>query len=764
MSLRARLLALVLLATLLPALLVGWRFVRDSEIEISSAVKALSAAADRVADDLDRRVQGTAQLHYGLAHSRILDTADRDACSAYLSEVREAYPQYTGIISVMPDGELRCDSLRTGRVLNLRDRPYFTRVLGGGNGALVVEPAFGRLTGAAVLQIVRPVRNEGALRYMLVASLNLKEFTLFSMKNTTVPAPELLLVDHKGMVMASSGAASAPRVPGSMIDGTALFRLAQSHADGGTGELDDPGGGPQIWAVAAANPERPTGLYVMLGLPKSDLVADSERRLRQDILTLATVSLLLFAGVWLLAETGIRRQVGRISTIVRKLGAGDLAARIDPPYPRGELGGLMAALNSTAASLQQQREAIDELGLQLRQAQKLEALGTLAGGIAHDFNNILGAILGNLSLAQEEALAGQPTQQSLEQIRRAALRARELVRSIQAFSRADAPALGVQQLLPIVEEVLALVRVSLPAGAQLRTELDERPMCVLADTTQLHQVLLNLCTNAWQALQGEPGTLTVGLRHVDFSPDAAPLPPGLQPGPHAHLWVTDTGCGISESNRQRIFEPFFTTKGALGGTGLGLSAVHGIVLAHHGSIDVRSSPGQGSTFDLYLPLCADELPQPVPRTDGDGEQVAPRGQGQHILYLDDDEVMGILVERLLERAGYRVSCHTSAQAALQAVRHDPAAYDLVVTDFNMPELSGLEVSRSLAALRSDLPVLIISGYIFDELPGQARRAGVRALIRKQHVLEELVPAISRVFTPVAPPPALRLAPPPAGRR
>jgi signal transduction histidine kinase/CheY-like chemotaxis protein len=484
----------------------------------------------------------------------------------------------------------------------------------------------------------------------------------------------------------------------------------------------------------------------MLGLAKEDLVAASRRRLRDDVLALGGVALLLFSGVWLLAELGIRRPVARITAMVRTLGAGDLAARIARPYPRGELGGLMAVLNSTAASLQHQREAIEALGLRLRQAQKMESLGTLAGGIAHDFNNILGAILGNLSLAHEEALAGQPAQHSLEQIRRAALRARALVQRIQAFSRSDTPALTPQLLLPIVEEVLALVRVSLPAGARLRTELDPEPRCVLADATQLYQVLLNLCTNAWQALQGEPGTVTVGLDSIVFGADAARRPAGLVPGPHARVWVSDTGCGIAVAHRDRLFEPFFTTKGSRGGTGLGLSVAHGILSAHHGSIDVHSSPGRGSRFELYLPLCIDgTAPAEAAPSVTMGLAQAPADRGHHILYLDDDEVMGVLVERLLEREGYRVSCHASAEAALAALRAAPSDVDLVVTDFNMPELSGLEVARALATLRADLPVLIISGYIFDELPAQARRAGVREVIRKQHLLEDLVPAIRRAL-------------------
>lgn len=741
-----RLFIVVLLGTLVPSLLVGWRFFHSSEIEIDVAIKGLTTAANNVADDLDHRVQGTAQLEFGLALANVLDTTDRAACSTYLSAVREAYPQYTGLVSVLPDGELFCDSLRTDRRLNLRDRPYFQRVRDGSKG-LVIAPAFGRLTGAAVLQIVHPVRsNSGALRYMLVASLDLEQFAQTSLKRTVGPVPQLLLLDHLGTVMVWTGTRPASQRPGVSIAGSAQLRLAEGLADGGVAELVDDDGKVQIWAVAATQTVPGTGLHVMLGLSKDELVADSRRRLRQDLLTLAGVALLMFSGVWLLTELGIRRQVGRITTMVRALGAGDLDARIELPYPRGELGGLMAALNSTGASLQRQREAIDELGQRLRQAQKLEALGTLAGGIAHDFNNIIGAILGNLSLAHEEALAGQPTQNSLEQIRRAALRARALVQSIQAFSRADAPALTPQLLQSIVEEVLALVRVSLPAGVRLSTEVNPKPMVVLADATQLHQVLLNLCTNAWQALQGAPGTVTVGLDTVVLDADAAHRLPGLTAGPHAHVWVSDTGCGIDDATRERIFEPFFTTKGSRGGTGLGLSVVHGIVIAHHGGIDVRSRLGEGSTFELYLPLCTDEPPLADPGTAVAGDSARlPVGRGRHILYLDDDEVMAVMVERLLEREGYRVSCQTSAEAALAAVRAAPSAYDLVVTDFNMPEMSGLAVSRALAALRPGLPVLIISGHIFEELPAQARRAGVRGVIRKQHLLEDLAPAIARAL-------------------
>lgn len=379
MSLRARLLMLVLLATVLPALLLGWRFSRDSDAEIAEAVQALARTANRVAADLEHRVQGTAQLHYGLAHSRLLDTADRPACSAHLANVREAYPQYTGILTVLPDGKLHCDSLQSGRALDLNDRSYVKRVLAGEQG-LLLEPVFGRLTGNSVLQIVYPARTEdGLLRFMLVASLNLRKFAQEAPRHGVGSAPELLLLDDRGTVMAWSGASEVRAQPGSSIADSALFRLARQHAGGApgttpagtpgvTGEAEGPDGQPQVWAVAASPTMQSAGLRLMLGVPRQALTAAAQQRLRRGLVDLAGAALLLFAGVWALAEWGIRRQVGRLTTMVQALGDGHLDARIDPPHPRGELGGLMAVLNNTAGSLQQQRQAIDELGLRLREA------------------------------------------------------------------------------------------------------------------------------------------------------------------------------------------------------------------------------------------------------------------------------------------------------------------------------------------------------------------------------------------------------------
>ncbi len=379
------------------------------------------------------------------------------------------------------------------------------------------------------------------------------------------------------------------------------------------------------------------------------------------------------------------------------------------------------------------------LEARLRESQKMEAIGTLAGGVAHDFNNVLAGILGNVSLARQDLPAGHPALQSLEQIGKAGLRARSLVQQILAFSRRQPQALVNQPLGPLVEETLSLMRATLPAAVTLQAQLPPQALHVRADATQIQQVVMNLCTNAWHALPTGGGRITVGLEEVVCDAHGAPAGPAA--GRWAHLWVRDDGCGIDEANRARIFEPFFTTKPVGQGTGLGLAVVHGIVASHGGSISVDSHPGAGSCFNLHFPLAQAGSDASPPR----GGEPAMQARGQHVLYIDDDEIMLVTVERLLQRAGYRVTAFLDARDALAALRDAPGAFDLVVTDFSMPALSGTDVAREAARLRTDLPVLISSGYISDELRDEAARLGVRGLLHKERTVEELVAMVHRTL-------------------
>ncbi len=382
---------------------------------------------------------------------------------------------------------------------------------------------------------------------------------------------------------------------------------------------------------------------------------------------------------------------------------------------------------------------------QLREAQKIESIGTLAGGIAHDFNNILAAILGNVALARDDLPAGHAALASLEQINRAGLRARSLVQQILTFSRRETQAQVTQPLQPVVEETLSLLRATLPGTVQLHASLDPQPLAVRADATQLQQVLMNLCTNAWHALPEGQGEIRVGLVRSEAADVAGgPWPENPPALAWAHLSVADNGVGMDAATRERVFDPFFTTKPVGQGTGLGLSVVHGIVRGHGGRIWVDSAPGQGSTFHVLLPL---DAPPPAAADAPALATVAapPPPPGRHVLYVDDDEVMALVVMRLLQRAGYEVSTCSGAVDALEQVRQAPWRFDIVVTDHNMPEMTGTELAQRLARLRATLPVVINSGYVTEALRREAAQAGVRALLQKEHTLERLAGVVHEVL-------------------
>lgn len=392
---------------------------------------------------------------------------------------------------------------------------------------------------------------------------------------------------------------------------------------------------------------------------------------------------------------------------------------------------------------QKQAEAARlELESQLREAQRIESLGTLAGGIAHDFNNILGAIMGNVVLASEELGPAHPARESLDEIGRSSVRARELINQILAFSRRQAQQLVNQPLQPVIEETIRLLRATLPASVHFDLPPVPETLCARIDATQLTQVLINLCTNAWHAMKDGAGHIGITLDEVECDDDPGADADAPPPGRYVRIRVRDDGCGMDAATQARAFEPFFTTKPVGSGTGLGLAVVHGIVKAHHGAISVTSAIGTGSVFEVLLPAVDGAAPAAIAPP---APAAGATGNGRHVLYLDDDESMVLMVTRFLRKRGFRVSGFEVAADALAALAADPDDFDLVVTDFNMPKASGLDVARAIAQIRPALPVVITTGYISEALRDGARRAGVRELLYKPNSVEELAASISRLL-------------------
>ena len=384
------------------------------------------------------------------------------------------------------------------------------------------------------------------------------------------------------------------------------------------------------------------------------------------------------------------------------------------------------------------------LEAQLRESQKMEALGTLAGGIAHDFNNILGSILGNAELARQDASSNWQALVSLEEIQKAGYRGRDLVQQILSFSRRQPTSRRVISLTPIVEESARLMRAALPGGMRIECHCAADTPSVVADPTQVQQVMLNLGTNAAHAMEGRSGSIDIRVEGITLDDTSARFDLNLRPGRYARVVVSDTGHGMNAATMRRVFEPFFTTKPAGKGTGLGLSVAHGIMHSHEGAIVAHSELGKGSRFELYFPrveAVADAL------VTTEAAMPAGEGRGQHILYIDDDEAQVFLIKRTLERWGYRVSAYLQQREALDVLLAGAARFDLVVTDFNMPGISGLEIARAIRNARPDLPVIVVSGYITDDLRTQAAAAGVRELISKSHEVEELRDVVQRLVPP-----------------
>lgn len=427
----------------------------------------------------------------------------------------------------------------------------------------------------------------------------------------------------------------------------------------------------------------------------------------------------------------------------------ELAVEISVSFERHAEGETTTVFARDLTARKREEARRGALESQLRESHKMQAVGTMAGGIAHDFNNILHAILGNVELAKGDCPAGTPIYESLQEIEKAGRRARDLVRQILTFSRNEAPKRAAVTLAEVVHDTERLLRVTLPPEIELTVHLPSDLPPVLADATQVEQAVLNLCTNAVHAIGHRRGRIRV---------DGALVQPdqhlreslGLSAGDYVALRVLDNGPGMDAATQSRIFEPFFTTKPVGQGTGLGLAVVHGVMRTHGGGVDVRSAPGQGSRFTLYFPvapLAGTDTPQglaPAPVPVSIPVDTPTTDRPLHVMYVDDDEALVFLVQRLLRRRGYEVSGFTNPHEATDALRAQPERYDLLVTDYNMPGYSGLELVRAARTICSDLPVALASGYVTAEIEQAALAEGARALIHKPNDVQELCATVDRL--------------------
>ncbi len=388
------------------------------------------------------------------------------------------------------------------------------------------------------------------------------------------------------------------------------------------------------------------------------------------------------------------------------------------------------------------REERERLERQLQHVRRLEAIGTLSAGIAHDFNNILFPIIGYSEMLMEDAPPESDTRESLQEIFNAANRAKDLIRQILTFSRQSEEEQKPIEIPNAVKEVLNLLRATLPITIEIRKKIDPECGKILASPTQIHQIVMNLCTNAYHSMQENGGRLTVSLTPYEMEPNDIPPYPEVTPGPYLKLTVTDTGVGMPPEIVERIFEPYFTTRREMGGNGLGLSVVHGIVKNLGGHIGVYSERERGTAFHVYLPVfttAADENGRP-----GAAPQPLARGH-ERVLLVDDEPQTAKMLQQMLSRLGYPVTPKTDSLEALESFRNRPDDFDLVITDTTMPRMTGITLFKKMIEIRPDIPVIICTGYSDLISEEKAKKLGIKAFIAKPVVMRELSVQIREVL-------------------
>ncbi len=395
-----------------------------------------------------------------------------------------------------------------------------------------------------------------------------------------------------------------------------------------------------------------------------------------------------------------------------------------------------------AHDITEQKQAEEEknnLEYQLQQAQKMEAIGTLAGGIAHDFNNILSVIIGYTELILMNGKVDGEVRQNLKEIFNASKHARDLVKQILAFSRQNKQERKPIQVAHIVKEAIKMLRASLPATILIQQNIGKKIGIIEADPTQIHQVLMNLCTNASHAINEQDGVLEIGLGNVELDHNAVAEMPDIQPGPYLRLSIKDTGDGIHPDMLQQIFNPYFTTKKKGEGTGLGLAVVQGIVKSLNGAISVDSQVGKGTTFNVYLPTIKRQLAKE--------EKIStPPPMGcERILLVDDEQPLVEIGKQMLERLGYKVETRTSSIEALELFKADPNRFDLVITDIVMPNMTGDKLAGKILRLRTDIPIVLCTGYSEKFSRQHASSMGIQSFLMKPLVMQDLASTVRQAL-------------------
>ncbi len=736
-SLRVRLLVLVLVAVG-PTFAIGLLWARAHErLLASKASEDAAALAQLVGERHQRSVDAARGLLAGLSRMRSIVERDGKACAASLAPLIERERLFVNVGAVHADGRMFCSAAPQTGPINLADRVFFREALRTG-GLGVGEHVISRVRGTGAVGFGYPVLDGGVVVAVVYASFAVAELQ-HELDALDLPAgAEVAVLDRRGVtISARPGGARWAGRPFEPRLVEALRGAAGPVALAGTDGVD------RTFALRGVMaPDDTVAMYVIAGIPTGALLEPVNRVSRRAFVASLLAVALAFGAAGLMAELTLLRRLRRLAVASRRIALGDWSARTGLPVGRDELGQLVGSFDEMArslAELDREKRAREE---GLRQSQKMEAVGRLAGGVAHDFNNLLTVMLSAGESLQRSLPPDHPAQELAGDVIEAGERASALTRQLLAFARRQPLAPRVLDLGEAVRYAERLLRRVMGEAISLVVEV-RAPARVRADPGQLELALLNLAVNARDAMPGG-GRLEIVVDELGADDPRRPAGADVPPGPLSALSVRDHGVGMDEQVRSRIFEPFFTTKSERG-TGLGLSTVMDIVSQAGGIIRVDSEPGKGTEFRIHLPRHAGE-PEDAPGT----PHLRARGGSETILLVEDDERLRATVRRSLVEHGYRVLEAPAAERALAIARAQEVPVGLVVTDVILTQRDGVELARELGRTWPGVPVLFMSGYTGEQLPGPGALPADARFLPKPFTPDVLLAAVREAIEAATP--------------